>query len=59
MEKKNLDYIVLNSLNDSGAGFQHNTNKIAILNRSGERKDFELKAKSTVAEDIINECLKG
>lgn len=58
MEKKNLDFIVLNSLNDSGAGFQHDTNKISILNRLGTRKDFNLKSKSEVAEDIINECIE-
>lgn len=57
MEKKNLDFIVLNSLNDSGAGFQHDTNKIAILNRQGVRKDFELKSKTEVSEDIINETI--
>ncbi|NDV77946.1 bifunctional phosphopantothenoylcysteine decarboxylase/phosphopantothenate--cysteine ligase CoaBC [Dysgonomonas sp. 511] len=55
MEKKNLDYIVLNSLNDAGAGFQHDTNKISILNRNGERKDFPLKSKKEVASDIIEE----
>jgi len=58
MEKKNLDFIVLNSLNDKGAGFKYDTNKIAILNRSGERKDFPLKSKTAVAADIIDETLK-
>jgi phosphopantothenoylcysteine decarboxylase/phosphopantothenate--cysteine ligase len=53
--KKNLDFIVLNSLNDAGAGFKYNTNKIAILNRNGERKDFGLKSKKDVASDIIDE----
>jgi len=57
MEKKNLDYIVLNSLNDSGAGFQHDTNKISILSRKGERKDFDLKTKRAVAADIIDTAL--
>lgn len=52
--KKNLDYIVLNSLNDNGAGFQHDTNKIAILNKNGLRTNFELKNKKEVAKDIIN-----
>ncbi|MDU1891806.1 MAG: bifunctional phosphopantothenoylcysteine decarboxylase/phosphopantothenate--cysteine ligase CoaBC [Dysgonomonas sp.] len=56
--KKNLDFIVLNSLNDSGAGFQHDTNKIAILNKNGERKDFPLKSKKEVAADIIDETIK-
>ncbi len=56
--KKNLDYIVLNSLNDNGAGFQHDTNKIAILNKNGLRTNFELKNKKEVAKDIIN-CTLG
>lgn len=55
--KKNLDYIVLNSLNDSGAGFQHDTNKIAIIAKNGSRKDFALKSKRYVASDIIDETL--
>lgn len=55
--KKNLDFIVLNSLNDAGAGFKYDTNKISILNRDGEKKDFPLKSKSEVASDIINETL--
>ncbi|MDR1504712.1 MAG: bifunctional phosphopantothenoylcysteine decarboxylase/phosphopantothenate--cysteine ligase CoaBC [Prevotella sp.] len=53
--KKNLDFIVLNSLNDAGAGFKYDTNKIAILNRNGARKDFGLKSKKDVASDIIDE----
>lgn len=55
MEKKNLDFIVLNSLNDAGAGFQHDTNKISILSRDGKRVDFGLKSKKDLAADII-EC---
>lgn len=57
LEKKNLDFIVLNSLNDSGAGFQYNTNKISIIDRKGNRKNFELKEKKYVAKDIIDETL--
>ena len=53
--QKNLDLIVLNSLNDAGAGFGADTNKIKILNRLGEQKDFELKSKSAVAKDILDE----
>lgn len=56
--KKNLDFIVLNSLNDAGAGFKFDTNKIAIINKNGERKDFTLKSKKEVASDIIDETLK-
>lgn len=58
LAKKNLDYIVLNSLKDKGAGFKHDTNKIAIISKNGERKDFELKSKKEVAIDIINETIK-
>ncbi len=54
LEKKNLDLIVLNSLNDSGAGFQHDTNKITIFTRDGQIKKFELKPKMQVAKDIID-----
>lgn len=57
LEKKNLDYIVLNSLQDTGAGFKHDTNKIAILDRSALRANFELKSKAEVAKDIIDYTL--
>ena len=51
---KKLDFIVLNSLRDKGAGFATDTNKISILGRKGDRIDFPLKDKSEVAIDIIN-----
>lgn len=54
LSKKNFDMIVLNSLNDKGAGFQHDTNKITIYTSDGEEKAFTLKSKSEVAEDIVN-----
>jgi len=57
LEKKNLDLIVLNSLNDSGAGFQHDTNKITIFSRSGQMKKFDLKTKKEVAADIVDELI--
>jgi phosphopantothenoylcysteine decarboxylase/phosphopantothenate--cysteine ligase len=53
LEKKNFDLVVLNSLNDKGAGFQFNTNKITIVNRNNKITKFELKEKEEVAEDII------
>ncbi len=53
LESKNLDFIVLNSLRDSGAGFGHDTNKITILDKNGA-KDFDLKSKKEVAHDIVN-----
>lgn len=54
MEKKNLDAIVLNSMNDPGAGFGHSTNKITILGKQGTLLAFETKSKSEVAKDIID-----
>jgi len=56
--KKNLDLIVLNSLNDEGAGFQTDTNKITIFNKVFEKMEFETKSKTEVAKDICNEILK-
>jgi phosphopantothenoylcysteine decarboxylase / phosphopantothenate---cysteine ligase len=53
LEKKNLDMIVLNSLNDSGAGFKHDTNKITVIEKQGVTA-FELKHKNEVAQDIVN-----
>ena len=53
MERKNLDLIVLNSLEDAGAGFQCDTNKITILSRQGEQTVYPLKSKEQVAVDII------
>lgn len=50
---KNLDLIVLNSLNDAQAGFQFDTNKITILDRENNMTNFELKTKSEVAKDIV------
>lgn len=57
IENKNLDFIILNSLNDKGAGFKYDTNKISILAQSGHRIDFPLKSKKEVAADIINSTL--
>jgi len=52
LEKKNLDFIVLNSLNDAGAGFATDTNKITILTKKGDTHSFDLKTKTEVALDI-------
>ena len=54
MQRKNLDFIVLNSLRDKGAGFGVDTNKISIIQSDGAVKEFPLKAKEDVACDIIN-----
>jgi len=55
MERKNLDFIVLNSLQDAQAGFGYDTNKISIIHRTGTKKVFDLKNKQEVAEDIVAE----
>jgi len=55
LQSKNLDLIVLNSLNDKGAGFKGNTNKVSLINHKLETKTFDLKTKHEVAEDIFNE----
>ena len=57
LKRKNLDFIVLNSLNDSNACFGYNTNKITIINKKEEKIHFELKSKSEVAKDIINQIM--
>lgn len=53
LKRKNLDFIVLNSLNDKGAGFRHDTNKITIIDKNSVT-EFPLKDKKEVAADIIN-----
>lgn len=53
LSKKNLDFIVLNSMNDHGAGFKTDTNKISIIDHNNTL-DFELKSKRDVATDIVN-----
>ena len=55
MERKNFDFIVLNSLQDQYSGFGFDTNKVSIIHRSGMQKKYELKNKIDVAEDIVNE----
>ncbi|MBO3700467.1 bifunctional phosphopantothenoylcysteine decarboxylase/phosphopantothenate--cysteine ligase CoaBC [Roseivirga sp. E12] len=54
IKAKNFDMIVLNSLQDSGAGFGHNTNKISIIDKANNIEHFELKTKTQVAKDIVN-----
>ncbi len=58
LKKKNLDAIVLNSLNDTGAGFGKKTNKISFIDKNSTIKTFELKTKTEVALDIMNEIIK-
>lgn len=57
LKKKNLDAIILNSLNDKGAGFASKTNKITFIDKNSQIKTFELKTKAEVAVDIMNEIL--
>jgi phosphopantothenoylcysteine decarboxylase/phosphopantothenate--cysteine ligase len=58
LHSKNADMIVLNSLNDEGAGFGHNTNKITIFDKSGNEYHFDTKSKNEVAADIVNTIIK-
>lgn len=55
MERKNFDFIVLNSTQDPNSGFGFDTNKVTIIHRSGLKKNFELKSKLEVAKDIVHE----
>ncbi len=57
LEKKNLDFIVLNSLNEKNAGFKHDTNKVTIIHKNGQIKKYPLKSKKEVAQDIFTEIL--
>lgn len=57
LAKKNLDLIVLNSLNDPGAGFGTDTNKVTILDRYNNSEEFELKSKASVAADIVEKII--
>jgi len=59
LNKKNLDFIVLNSLQDSGAGFKGSTNKVTIIDKFENITEFSLKSKAAVAEDIFNKILQG
>lgn len=58
MEKKHFDAIVLNSLQDPGAGFVHETNKVTLFDREGTIEAYELKSKEAVAHDIANFILQ-
>ncbi|WP_274476473.1 bifunctional phosphopantothenoylcysteine decarboxylase/phosphopantothenate--cysteine ligase CoaBC [Mangrovimonas aestuarii] len=58
LKNKNLNLIVLNSLNDKGAGFKGDTNKVTLIDNKGNIMRYELKSKTEVAQDIMNEILK-
>jgi len=58
LHKKNLDFIVLNSLNDQGAGFKTDTNKITIIDRDLHKTNYDLKSKEQAALDICNKIIE-
>lgn len=58
LESKNFDLIVLNSLNDAGAVFGHDTNKVTIINRARHIREFSLKTKKEVARDIVESVIE-
>jgi phosphopantothenoylcysteine decarboxylase/phosphopantothenate--cysteine ligase len=55
---KNADMIILNSLNDAGAGFGHDTNKITIFRSGGKEIEFDTKPKEEVAKDIVDTIIR-
>ncbi len=58
LKKKNLNLIVLNSLNDKGAGFKSETNKVTIIDDKDKVVEYQLKSKAEVASDLLNQILK-
>ena len=56
---KNADWIVMNSLNDPGAGFGHDTNKITMFGKTGEELTFTNKTKTEVAKDIVDILIRN
>ena len=57
LHRKNLDLIVLNSLRDEGAGFEHDTNRITIIDKYNNIDKFELKSKEDAARDILGKIV--
>lgn len=58
LKAKNLNLIVLNSLNDKGAGFKTDTNKVTLIDNKGTINEFQLKSKTEVAKDLMSEIIK-
>lgn len=58
LKKKNLNLIVLNSLRDKGSGFKVDTNKVTFISKTGDVQSFNLKPKSEVAQDLLNEIIQ-
>jgi phosphopantothenoylcysteine decarboxylase/phosphopantothenate--cysteine ligase len=59
LQRKNLDVIVLNSLNDKGAGFGYDTNKVTLIDKYGLETNIPLKSKTEIAEEIIDYLVKS
>lgn len=58
LQRKGFDLIALNSLQDEGAGFRYDTNKVTLIDSDGEIQEFELKSKDAVAQDILTAIIK-
>ncbi|MDG1900991.1 MAG: bifunctional phosphopantothenoylcysteine decarboxylase/phosphopantothenate--cysteine ligase CoaBC [Bacteroidales bacterium] len=58
LNNKNLDLVVLNTLEEEGVGFGHDTNKVTIFNKNGEKVETDLKSKIDIAQDIASEIIK-
>jgi phosphopantothenoylcysteine decarboxylase/phosphopantothenate--cysteine ligase len=58
LKRKNLDAIILNSLNDKGAGFGADTNKVTFIFKSKKNKALPLMSKQKVAEELVLEVIK-
>lgn len=58
LKAKNLNLIILNSLNDKGAGFKSDTNKVTLIDNKGTINEFQLKSKTEVAKDLMSEIIK-
>jgi len=54
LDRKNFDFIVLNSMQDKGATFGHDTNKVTIISKDNKIHNYELKTKDAVARDILD-----
>ncbi len=57
LKRKNLDFIILNSMKDIGAGFEQDTNKITIIEKNNQVTVFDLKSKKEVASDITEKII--
>ncbi|NLA24636.1 MAG: bifunctional phosphopantothenoylcysteine decarboxylase/phosphopantothenate--cysteine ligase CoaBC [Bacteroidales bacterium] len=58
IKRKKFDFIVLNSLNDVGAGFDYDTNKITIIDNKGKQFEYPLKTKAQLADDIVEKIIE-